>query len=343
MSTLCIHSKYQTYHTIHRDIVDMARSFTFVDLFAGIGGFHQGCMKASRNTAKCILACEIDEGAASMYKKNYGITPHNDIRTLDGSKYFGKIDLLCAGFPCQSYSSLGHRKGLRDTRGRLFYNLCSFIESSKPKVLLLENVKALVNSPNFGTIISKIESLGYDVCWGVFDTANFKLPQHRERVYIVAVRTGHKCFEGLKRDFEILKNTVRPKVPMDRFIDANASMDPSLDFHIFDHLKLYDPPVATDAGFLLRAKLSNYTNRKLFSSHGLVGTIATGGPPPIYDERSKKIRHLSKKELLRCQGFPANFKIPQDVSRSYVVHYVGNAVSVNVVSEIVSLICRHCW
>jgi DNA (cytosine-5)-methyltransferase 1 len=308
-------------------------SWNFVDLFSGIGGFHQGCMKAAKTSgtkAVCIAACDIDEGARNIYHANYGVLPHPDIRTL---KPISGIDLVCAGFPCQSHSSLGLRKGLRDPRGRLFNDLCSFIQRSKPKAFLLENVKGILANTSFPNMIKKLEEFGYSVSWFVLDSSDFGLPQHRERVYIVGIR-GTVSF-----DVDTVKSRSRPVIIKD-IIDPAASKDPSLAFHIFDNTPLFDPPVATDTGFLLRAKLSNFTNRKLFSSYGLLGTIATASPPPIYDEDAKRIRHLSKKELLKCQGFPANFKFPTGSSRSFAVHYIGNAVSVNTIAAIVTAILK---
>jgi site-specific DNA-cytosine methylase len=303
----------------------MRTPFSFADLFSGIGGFHRGC--AARG-GECRAACEIDVYAREVYAANYGVVPHDDIRTmapLEG------LDLLCAGFPCQSHSTLGLRKGLGDSRGRLFYDLCRFIERSRPKAFLLENVKGLLESNGgrtFDAIIRQLEGLGYTVAWGVLDSADFGLPQHRERVYIVG------C--GVPFDFGRLLAT-RRRVRLETVLDR--AVDPGLDCAIFEGAPLLDPPKTTACGFVLRAQLSNFTNRKLFSSHGIVGTISTGSPPPIYDEAQKRIRHLSVAELKRCQGFPASHAFPdvggRPVSRSTVVHYIGNAVSVNVIAAIV--------
>lgn len=304
------------------------KAFTFVDLFAGIGGFHQGCVQ---NGGICVAACEMDEGARQMYNENYGILPHPDIRTMKPIK---GIDLVCAGFPCQSHSSLGLRKGLRDPRGKLFDNLCAFIHNSEPRLFVLENVKGLTTSSSFPAMIKKLELCGhgYTVEYKVLDSAHFGLPQHRERVYIVGSRMNNYDADlsfMSKLPLKIHTKTIRA------IMDREASHDPTLACTIFTHATIFDPPKPTASGFLLRAKMSNFTNRKLFSSDGIIGTIATASPPPLYDESTKQIRHLSKKELMRCQGFPMSFKFPPQASRSFVVHYIGNAVSVNVVSVII--------
>jgi DNA (cytosine-5)-methyltransferase 1 len=301
--------------------------FNFIDLFSGIGGFHQGCVK---NGGKCIGACEINELARKIYEDNYGIIPHDDIKTLKSIK---NIDLLCAGFPCQSHSSLGHRKGLRDSRGKLFDILKKYIYDNEPKVFLLENVKGLLSSNSgrsFKHIIESLEDIGYTVSWAVLDSKNFGVPQHRERIYIVGHKT--KLF-----NFTNLLKYKKTKTIKD-IIDINPSKDLYCD--IFSPNDIFKKPVVTNIGFVLRAKLSNFTNRKLFSSNGIVGTIPTSSPPPIYDENIQKQRHLSITELKKCQGFPVSFKFPKNISRSVVVYYIGNSVTVNVISAIAKEIVK---
>lgn len=296
--------------------------FNFVDLFAGIGGFHIACQ---RNGGVCIGACEINADAQKLYTENYGITPHNDIRTM---KILNNIDLLCAGFPCQSHSTLGDRLGFEDNRGKLFSHLRNYIKQAKPTAFLLENVKGLLSSnegKNFKNILSSLKKLGYQVSWTILDSKNFGLPQHRERVFIV----GHKSNAF---DFSVLSKQSSLKTLND-FLDKKISKGLKCD--IFKPEDLLKVPIKTRIGFVLKAKLSNFTNRKLFASSGIIGTIATNSPPPIYDERFKMVRHLSKTELKKCQGFPSNFKFPNKCSRTFVVYYIGNAVSVNVVEEIV--------
>ena len=300
-------------------------AFTFVDLFSGIGGFHIACTK---NGGTCIGACEIDEKARQVYYDNFGIMPHDDINTL---QTITKIDLLCAGFPCQSHSTLGLRKGLKDSRGKLFKVLCRYIVYTKPQTILLENVKGLLSSnggKSFKYIIKSLEQIGYHASWALLDSKNFGLPQHRERVYIVG---------NLKHTFDfdkLSKFTSHRDNALKHFLDKKKP-DENLTCNIFKHSKLVLNPKKTRIGFILRSKLSNYTNRKLFSSNGIIGTINTGSPPPIYDERFKLTRHLSKQELKACQGFPPSYKFPPQFSRSDVVHYIGNSVSINVVSRII--------
>ena len=319
----------------------MVNKFTFIDLFAGIGGFHLG---AAAHGGVCITACELNPEGRAIYAANHKVRGgagaiHDDIYTLAPIK---NADLVCAGFPCQSHSTLGKRRGLHDKRGKLFVRLCEFIKASKPRAFLLENVKGLMSSTDFEkSIIKPLEDCGYVVSWSILDAKNFGVPQHRERVFIVgrmrvsagktqAINTTPFSFKSLaaQKKHKTINNILDAKYK-DVYDKEN------LECTIFDDAEMFKTPHETPTGFVLRAQLSNFTNRKLFSSNGIVGTLATSSPPPIYDERNKIIRHLTKKELKACQGFPASFKFPPNMSRSDVVYYLGNAVCVRVISAIV--------
>ena len=255
--------------------------------------------------------------------------------------------MVCAGFPCQSHSSLGKRRGLHDTRGQLFNQLCKFIKSSQPRAFLLENVKGLMSSTDFEThIVKPLTDCGYVVSWHILDARNFNVPQHRERVFIVGCRktsinnTKQFSFKSLatRHTRKNIENILDPKI---NSINSSIYINENLTCKIFENnvisnaSQLFNPPHETSVGFILRAQLSNFTNRKLFSSKGIVGTLATSSPPPIYDEKHKLIRHLSKNELKACQGFPNSFQFPKDMCRSEIVFYLGNSVCVKVISAII--------
>jgi DNA (cytosine-5)-methyltransferase 1 len=316
----------------------MGHTFTFIDLFAGIGGFHLG---ATSHGGVCITACELNPEGRAIYAANHKVRNnaiHDDIYTLMPVK---NADLVCAGFPCQSHSTLGKRRGLHDKRGKLFVQLCTFIKASKPRAFLLENVKGLMSSTDFEkSIIKPLEECGYSVSWSILDAKNFGVPQHRERVFIVGRRVSAGKTQAINTtpfSFKSLATQMNHKT-INNILDAkykDVYEKEHLECTIFDDAEMFKTPHETSTGFVLRAQLSNFTNRKLFSSNGIVGTLATSSPPPIYDEKHKIIRHLTKKELKACQGFPASFKFPPDMSRSDVVYYLGNAVCVRVISAIV--------
>jgi site-specific DNA-cytosine methylase len=335
------------------------RPVAFADLFSGIGGFHLGIRRAlTGSRARCAVTCEIDEGARRVYAANLlangpdaATVVATDIRELSGAPYRGRLDLVCGGFPCQSYSSLGLRKGMRDQRGRLFNDLARFIGECQPRAFLLENVAGLLTAQKgaaFKKVSDTLSGLGYAVSHGVLDSQHFGLPQHRKRVYIVGRRVGNgTAGDGRAPPFDFspllakaARNAERSPVVLRDILDPGPP-SADLDCDIFAPGDIFAEPVRTRTGFVLRAKLSNFTNRKLFSTDGICGTITTGSPPPIYDERYEKARHLSARELKRAQGFPAGYRFPAGapgaaVSRSEVVHYVGNAVSVNVIAAIVA-------
>ena len=187
----------------------------FIDLFAGIGGFRYGLQKveiesesssdhesgASQHGQRafhCVWSNEWDKYASQIYKKHYGECDTRDIRTVN-TKDIPDHDLLCAGFPCQSFSIAGKRLGFEDTRGTMFFEIARIIRDKRPRYFLLENVKGLLShdeGKTFQTILGVLSDLGYEYQWQVLNSKNFGVPQNRERVFIV----GH------------LRETSRPEV-----------------------------------------------------------------------------------------------------------------------------------
>lgn len=164
--------------------------FTFIDLFAGIGGFHQAMTSLG---GKCVFACDIDIDCRKTYEKNYGIQPAGDITQIDACDV-PPHDILCGGFPCQSFSKAGKRLGFDDeTKGTLFFDICRIIEYHKPKYAILENVRNLASHDKGNTwhvIHTKLTDLGYNLLPDpvIFSPHYLGIPQHRERVYIMCVR-----------------------------------------------------------------------------------------------------------------------------------------------------------
>ena len=170
-------------------------SIRFFDMFAGIGGFRSGL--EAIGGFECVGYCEIDPYARKAYEAIY------DTRGEKFYEYAAKIipeqlpdfELLCGGFPCQSFSIAGARKGFDDTRGTLFFEIARIAAVKRPEFLLLENVQGILNhdkGKTFETILSALDGLGYSVAWQVLNSKNFKVPQSRNRVYIVGC-LGEKC------------------------------------------------------------------------------------------------------------------------------------------------------
>jgi len=155
-------------------------------LFSGIGGFEKGILQADPNT-EIVFSSEIDKYARQIYKKNFGVEPNGDITKIKSADIPGH-DILCGGFPCQSFSIAGKRRGFEDTRGTLFFEIMRIVESKRPKLLFLENVRGLLSHDEgrtFQTILRSMDDLGYDAEWQVFNSKNHGVPQNRERVFII--------------------------------------------------------------------------------------------------------------------------------------------------------------
>lgn len=161
----------------------------FFDLFAGIGGFRVGL---EAHGHECVGSCEIDKYARKIYGKNFGHEPeYKDVREIE-AKDLPEFDILCAGFPCQSFSIVGNRKGFEDKRGNLFFEIIRLAKEKRTPVLLLENVKGLLShekGETFRIMLQTLDECGYDVSWQLLNSRYF-VPQSRERLYIIANLRG---------------------------------------------------------------------------------------------------------------------------------------------------------
>ena len=196
----------------------MNKKLKFIDLFSGLGGFRIGFEKAClKNKIKstCILSSEIKEHAIKTYKKNFINHPlKGDINNIKNEE-IEDFDVLLAGFPCQSFSSAGSRKGFLDTRGTLFFQIERILKAKKPAAFILENVEGLVRHDMFpqkkpigrtlDTIIKTLENLGYKISWQLLNSKNFGLAQDRNRIFIV----GTKKHQINLSDFKIKKNSFK--------------------------------------------------------------------------------------------------------------------------------------
>ncbi len=168
---------------------------TFIDLFSGIGGFRLGMEQAGHI---CLGHIEIDKFANKSYEAIFGKedligSDITEITNDEWKKYRGKVDCICGGFPCQAFSIAGNRRGFKDTRGTLFFEILRAAEEIQPSYLFLENVRGLLShdeGKTFQTMLAAMDELGYDAEWKVLNSKNFGVPQHRERVYIVGHLRG---------------------------------------------------------------------------------------------------------------------------------------------------------
>ena len=192
-------------------------TFRFIDLFAGLGGFHQA---AARLGGKCVFASEIDSKLRTLYEKNFGLECAGDIRKIDVTDV-PDHDLLCAGFPCQPFSKAGDQMGWNDTvRGTVFWNIIEILKHRKPSLVILENVAHFVRHDSGNTyakVKQALESLGYTIDWHQYSPHQFGIPQIRERIYMVGSLDGLKnfCWPIPATDKKLSINSVLDKYPVE--------------------------------------------------------------------------------------------------------------------------------
>ena len=174
----------------------------FIDLFAGIGGMRKGLEDACMNKrlkAECVFTSEIKPHAVKILEQNFpGVEVHGDITGIDAAD-IPEHDVLCAGFPCQAFSSAGRRRGVDDSRGTLFFEVLRILKAKMPGGFLLENVEGLVNHDGgntFRAMLEGLRSLGYEVSYAVLDAKDFGVPQERRRVYIAGSTKGVPDLSG---------------------------------------------------------------------------------------------------------------------------------------------------
>jgi DNA (cytosine-5)-methyltransferase 1 len=310
--------------------------FTFIDLFAGIGGFR---IPLQELNGKCVFSCEYNYFAQKTYELNFGEIPFGDITKLD-LELIPNHDVLTAGFPCQPFSISGKMKGFEDTRGTLIYSVLKIIEKRQPKVVFLENVKHLLyhdKGRTLNTILTHLEELGYIPSVRVLNASNFGVPQNRERIIII----GHK---KVKFNFDNLEQLPRPILKP--FLEKNADFEylkePYTlisDFKIQDsglifigHRNKQIRKAGVRPGTEHLSRVHKQPNR-IYSSKGLHPALPsqeTSGRFWIYDEGT--VRKLTIKECYRIMGFPDKFVLINNTSELY--KQVGNSVCVPMVKEI---------
>lgn len=312
------------------------RNYQFIDLFAGIGGFHYALKSFG---AEAVFASEIDTKAAAVYAQNHGLKPHGDITQIDAMD-IPKHDILCGGFPCQAFSISGKQKGFEDTRGTLFFDIARIVHHHQPKILLLENVKNFVrhnDGKTLKTVISTLKNLNYHVFYQVLNTSNFGLPQNRERVYIVGF---HKDFYNNNFEFpktkivsalqDILENHPTNGKVIERS-DMEIYKDLDLPKNLFGDLELPNRPIQ------IGKVNKGGQGERIYHPLGHAITLSAygggaGSKTGLY-QINNQIRKLSPRECARLQGFPEDFILPQSVTEAH--RQFGNSVSINVLQTII--------
>lgn len=333
--------------------------FTFIDLFAGIGGIRLG---AQFNEGACVFSSEFDRFAQETYQLNFGEKPFGDICSID-AEHIPEHDLLLAGFPCQPFSYAGRTEGFEDkTRGTLFFDILRILESKKPKLLILENVKGFKSHNKGETMniaLNALEEAGYSAKWKILNSYDFGVPQYRERWYCIGVRKDIADIDSINFPIQSDRNTKLRDI-----IDINLD-EPSLKLTKFElerieyHFKnykdservqhdnsMYEPHTKKGRhgvySFLkpdgsLRFHVGDFAKTQIQEAfYACLDTYA----PTIIANRVPKLwdikRKLSVQESLRLQAFPEVFKF--NVSNAQAYKQLGNSVTVSVIQKLVGQI-----
>lgn len=315
-------------------IVDR-EGFSFIDLFAGIGGMRLGFERAGGH---CVYSSEWNKYSQQTYFANFGEQPEGDITQVTAAD-IPDHDILVAGFPCQPFSiagvskknSLGRATGFADkTQGTLFFDVCRILKAKRPKAFLLENVKNLCSHDRgrtFKVILESLDELGYSVYYAILDGQNY-VPQHRERIIIVGFDT-YRYGDDIEFEFDLT-----PSIPKPIMRDI-------LEPEVADKYTLSDK---------LWAYLQNYAAKHKAAGNGFGYGIAPldgisrtmsaryykDGSEILIAQEGKNPRRLTPRECARLQGFPENFKIPVSDTQAY--RQFGNSVVVPLIENVAKLV-----
>lgn len=293
-------------------------NFSFIDLFAGIGGIRLGFESVGGH---CVFSSEFDENACKTYEANFGEHPSGDITKI-AAKDIPDFDVLLGGFPCQAFSIIGKKEGFEnETCGTLFFEIERILKEKKPKAFMLENVRNLTahdKGNTFKVIRTHLEALGYTVYAKVLNALDYGVPQKRERIIIVGFKDN------------ILFSFPDP-VPTSRRKTLKEILEVDVDekYYVKDRIR---------ESRLMRLKDPNYP-KPYISHENMAGSItphpyssclragASANYILINDERRP-----TEREMLRIQGFPDTFKIV--VPYSQIKHQTGNSVAVPVIKAV---------
>lgn len=305
----------------------------FLDLFAGIGGFH---IALASQGAVCAGAVELDAEARKTYLANHpgGYVMHDDIRTAN-AKMFGHVDIVCGGFPCQSFSTAGAREGFGDAnKGALFFELARLIGDLAPSVAILENVAGLCDhdgGKTFDTIMDTLTGLGYSVSTKLLNAGEFGLPQMRERLFLVCIHDS--VLSNRVAPFVFPKGTDATKVVAD-ILESDHEVVPCKR----DMVRLKPNPKARSTRIERVGLIEGMDHQgyRVASAHGKGFTLCAnsggpGGKSGLYLVK-RTVRKLNARECARMQGFPESF-MPHPNEQSAKKQF-GNSVAVPVISAI---------
>lgn len=314
--------------------------FRFIDLFAGIGGMRLAGEAAG---GECVFSSEINAAAARTYSANFGEVPAGDITQIASSD-IPEHDAIFAGFPCQSFSKGGKGLGFEDTRGTLFFEVARIARDCQPRLLVLENVKGLVQHDGgrtLGVISATLADLGYSVSWRLMNANRFGLAQSRERILIVARRGPAFAFPEVDgRPIDTPLRAVLDRQGEFEFLDpaAYTLLDPGIVKRsatglVFSgyrnkNIRL----VGVKPGTEHLSRVHKQPNR-IYRTDGLHPTLSSQESCGRYFiEHEGRVRKITLAEAFRLQGFPEGFARLGSVGDQH--RQIGNSVPISMVAEI---------
>ncbi|MCL2629703.1 MAG: DNA cytosine methyltransferase [Alphaproteobacteria bacterium] len=314
--------------------------FTFIDLFAGIGGIRLGMEAAGGH---CVFSSDFNKHAQETYFNNFNEMPAGDITKID-EKSIPKFDVLCAGFPCQPFSICGKQKGFDDVRGTLFFDIIRIVKHHQPKVLFLENVKHMIHHDKGNTlkvILQHLKELGYYVSYKLLNAKDFGVAQNRERIIIIASKDKEFDFLPIKTRESVYLESVLDKDTDEKFLDKKEytlldksrvnKKDSGLIFVGYRNKNIWKKGIRPNTEHLSR--VHRQPNR-IYSAEGKHPTLPSqesSGRFFVYIPKIDKVRKLTIRECYRLMGFPENYKISSITSEAY--KQGGNSVCVPMIEE----------
>jgi len=321
-------------------------NLTFIDLFAGIGGFR---LALDSFGAKCVFTSEWDKDAQKVYKENFKDEVAGDITKIK-EEDVPKHDILCAGFPCQAFSISGKQQGFDDARGTLFFDVARIVKYHQPKILLLENVKNF-ETHDHGKTLQTVKqileektllNLGYSIFYQVLNASNYGIPQKRQRIYILGFRNdlGITNFDFPKpvRTCSKIKDLILSDKETEKYIIKRTDI-------ILDDARKIEGNIKgsiINKAFRIGIVNKGGQGERIYSENGHAITLSAygggvGAKTGLYLINGK-IRKLAPRECARVMGFPEDFKISKSKTQSY--KQFGNSVVVDVLQYILKEICN---
>lgn len=304
--------------------------YTFIDLFAGLGGFRLALESLG---AECVYSSEWDEPVRKVYRDNFDEIPDGDITQVD-EKNIPDHDILCAGFPCQAFSISGKQNGFEDSRGTLFFDVARIVKEKQPKVVFMENVKNFASHDGGKTlevVRATMENLGYTFFYKVLSAVDFGIPQKRERIYMV-------CF---RNDLNVASFNYPKPFELQKHVEDFLLSDENMVSHLYvDRPDTYfnDKKDEHYSNKTIRLGIVNKGGQgeRIYSTKGIAITLSANGGG-VFSKTggyliNGRTRKLHPRECARLMGFPDSYIISDSPNQVY--KQFGNSVVIDVLQLI---------